>query len=190
MQVQTEKHAEASKWVNDYSDMLYAFAVQRTGNAHLSRDMVQETFLAAWKNYDSYKGEASVKNWLFAILKNKMADHYRKAATRFTDELNTSAGYDPFFDADDHWSREYYPKDWKADYMSTTETKEFYGVLDKCKSKLKEIQQAVFFMKYVDGLKSTEICKMLQLSESNYWVIMHRARVQLRACLEMNWFKP
>lgn len=189
MEVNVQKHAEASKWVNDYSDILYAFAIQRTSNIHIAKDLVQETFLAAWKNYESYKGEASVKNWLFVILKNKIADHYRKAATRFTDELNSATG-DSFFDAEDHWSKEHYPSEWKTTDSNATETKEFYGVLNKCRSKLKEVQRAVFFMKYMDGLKSIEICKALNLSEANYWVIMHRAKVQLRACLEMNWFKP
>lgn len=188
MEVSTGKHAETTNWVNEYSDALYAFTIQRVSNKHISKDIVQETFLAAWKNYDAYKREVSAKNWLFIILKSKIADHFRKTARKFTEELTVNHTEDPFFDAADHWAKGYYPKEWDINYNSHIETKEFYTALNTCRSRLKEIQRAVFFMKYVDGLNSGHICKVLNLSPSNYWVVMHRAKVQLRACLEMNWF--
>ena len=68
-----------------------------------------------------------------------------------------------------------------------SETKEFYGILDFCKKKLQEMQQSVFVMKYMDDLSAEEICKVLNISSSNYWVLIHRAKLQLRKCLELNW---
>lgn len=179
----------ASQWVYEYSDLLYGYAVQRVKDSHTAKDMVQETFLSAWRNADNYNGSASVKTWLFAILKNKITDHYRKVSTRAGAELviadDNTAG---FFDSEGHWAVNAYPQDWGINYSSSIENKEFYSVLNSCRSKLKEIQDAVFSLKYLDGMESGEICKVLQISPSNYWVLVHRAKIQLRACLEKNWF--
>lgn len=78
--------------------------MQRVKDTHIAKDLVQETFLAAWRNVDKYNGEASVKTWLFTILKNKIIDQYRKSTTRLTDELNSDeADQDVFFDTAGHW---------------------------------------------------------------------------------------
>jgi RNA polymerase sigma-70 factor (TIGR02943 family) len=179
----------AAEWVNQYSDELYRYSLNRVRDSDAAKDLVQETFLAAWRNIDHYNGEASVKTWLFTILKNKIIDHYRKASTRFEHIFSKTIDKDdPFFDSFEHWAEHAYPKDWEINYENPIETDEFYTVLNKCKGKLKEIQNAVFSLKYLEGLESEEICKVLNLSSSNYWVLLHRAKTQLRACLEMNWF--
>jgi RNA polymerase sigma-70 factor (ECF subfamily) len=179
---------DAEKWVNNYSDMLYRFALPRVNDADLAKDLVQDTFLAAWRNVANFKGEISEKNWLFTILKNKIIDHYRKASTRLTESFSDKAGEDDFFDEDNHWSANAYPKDWKAAEPKNIERKEFYVVLESCRKKLRELQAAVFSMKYLDDLESEEICKALGITPSNYWVLLHRAKLQLRSCLEKNWF--
>ncbi len=168
--------------------MLYRYALPRVSDEALAKDLVQETFLAAWRNVESYKGEASEKNWLFTILKNKIIDHYRKASTRLTDQLDPLTSGRDGFEEDGHFMQSAKPNDWGIDYNSSIESKEFYGILEKCKGKLKEIQNAVFTMKYMDGFESEEICKELGITASNYWVLLHRAKVQLRNCLEKNWF--
>ena len=177
----------ATRWVKDFGDMLYRYALPRVSDSSIAKDLVQETFLAAWRNVDNYKGEASEKNWLFTILKNKIIDHYRKASSRLTDNIDTSQGENSF-DENGHWKATTMPNDWGIDYNTAIEHKEFYSVLEVCKSKLKEIQNAVFSMKYLDGVESDEICKLLNITSSNYWVLMHRAKLQLRNCLEKNWF--
>ncbi len=178
-----------TQWVNDYSDTLYGYVVQRVKDTHIAKDLVQDTFLAAWRNVDNYNGEASVKTWLFTILKNKIIDHYRKSSTRLTDELiSRENSSDVFFDDTEHWAEGYYPKNWETNTSSKIESKEFYAILSKCKNKLKDIQSSVFSMKYLDDLSSDEICATLNITAANYWVIIHRAKVQLRTCLETNWF--
>ena len=178
---------DITTWVNDYSDILYNYALQRIKDADDAKDLVQETFLAAWRNIDNYNGDASVKTWLVAILKNKIIDQYRKNASKKEQALEINEGETIFFDGEDHWSKGFYPKDWKIDYEHNIESKEFYIILNACKKKLKKIQFQVFSMKYMDDLESDEICKLLNLSNANYWVLIHRAKVQLRACLEINW---
>jgi len=179
---------DAKKWVNNYGDMLYRYALPRVNDSEVAKDLVQDTFLAAWRNYDNFKGEISEKNWLFTILKNKIIDHFRKSSTRLTDNLPGIADSDPYFHEAEHWTSVSAPRDWKTDTDSVIDRKEFYEVLSKCKGMLKEIQNSVFTMKYIDGRESDDICKELNITTSNYWVLIHRAKLQLRACLEKNWF--
>ncbi|HRI20259.1 MAG TPA: sigma-70 family RNA polymerase sigma factor [Panacibacter sp.] len=178
---------DATKWVSDYGDMLYRFALPRVNDSDVARDLVQDTFLAAWRNYENFKGEISEKNWLYAILKNKIIDHFRKASTRLTDSLPGMADEEAYFDETQHWTKSAAPTEWNES-SSPVEKKEFYEVLRKCKNKLKDIQNTVFSLKYLEGMESEEICKELNITASNYWVLIHRAKLQLRSCLEKNWF--
>jgi RNA polymerase sigma-70 factor (ECF subfamily) len=178
------------KWVEDHSDLLYRYSLRHLNHDDLAKDQVQETFLAAWRNMDGYNGEASVKNWLFVILKSKIADHFRKSSTkRVVEMVQKEHNESTFFDEEGHWSNGMYPKKWNVDFSNRAETKEFYQVFRSCGKKLKEVQNTVFVMKYVDGFESEEICKELGITASNYWVLIHRAKVQLRACLEKNWMQ-
>lgn len=184
-----DQSLNATDLVNEYADMLYRFALQRVKNSDTAKDIVQDTFLAAWRNKDNYKGEASVKSWLFIILKNKLIDHYRKSSAKVTESISANENNDDyFFDKADHWTAEASPKTWSSTSTITVETKEFYTILHNCKQKLREVQNTVFTMKYLEGMESEEICKVLELSPSNYWILVHRAKVQLRGCLEKNWF--
>jgi len=184
------KEQKFCQWVEEHSDLLYRYSLQHSLHEDVAKDFVQETFLAAWRNMDAYKGEASVKNWLFVILKSKIADHFRKSSTKHElQQMQLENNESPFFDEEDHWRNGLYPRQWIVDFSNTAETKEFYQVFQSCGKKLKEIQNNVFVMKYVDGMNSEEICKVLGITSSNYWVLIHRAKVQLRACLEKNWMQ-
>lgn len=184
----TNKEEIFRKWVDDYSDLLYRYSLAHLNDEELAKDQVQETFLAAWRNIEGYSGEASVKNWLFVILKRKIVDHFRKSSTKWEVEMVHNEHHDAsFFDEEDHWRKGMYPKEWSVNFSDRTESKEFYEVFKSCGKKLKEIQNSVFIMKYVDGFESEEICKELGITASNYWVLIHRAKVHLRACLEKNW---
>ncbi|RFM30368.1 sigma-70 family RNA polymerase sigma factor [Deminuibacter soli] len=179
--------SKIDEWVMQYSDMLLRYALPRVHDREIAKDLVQETFVAAWRNIDHFRGEISEKNWLYTILKNKIIDHFRKAANRLTDSL-PEIGEETAFRNNGHWKSENYPAAWGIDYNQGIESKEFYEVLDQCKSKLKDLQNMVFTMKYLEGAASEEICKVLHITPSNYWVLLHRAKVQLRSCLEKNWF--
>lgn len=175
-------------WVEKYSDTLYQFALKRISDKELAKDLVQETFISAWKSAHQYNASASFQTWIFTILKNKIIDHYRKTSAREQSALVDSE--DVFFDEADLWRKGYYPVEWQVPATAETklESSEFMRVLDSCKGRLKNIQQQVFVLKYLEGMDSEEICKALLISSSNYWVIIHRAKVQLRACLERKWF--
>lgn len=182
------KEIEFNGWVVQFSDVLYSYAINHGFDEDGAEDMVQETFLSAWRNMEGYQGKASVKNWLLVILKNKISDHFRKATNRMSIEaIRHEHNDNSYFNENGHWQEEASPQEWQVNLSDPLEAKEFYKVFCSCKNKLKEIQSAVFMMKYVDEEKSENICKDLGITSSNYWVILHRAKVQLRECLQKNW---
>ncbi|MGO4290945.1 sigma-70 family RNA polymerase sigma factor [Chitinophaga sp. RAB17] len=181
-------------WVKLYADELYRFAVIKVSDNGLAQDLVQETFLSALQAKEQFRGESSEKTWLMAILKNKIADHFRKsnkaAITISIDEEKTGDS-DPhhfFFNEKGHWRKEMAPKAWVSEISSRQEQTDFYSILRTCMGKLNDIGRQVFNLKYLEEKESADICKDLSITASNYWVIIHRAKLQLRACLEKNWF--
>ena len=121
------------------------------------------------------------------ILKSKIIDFYRKRKQEPESVQENDSPDAVFFDEKDHWRQGHYPKHWSVDLSNATEAKDFQQVFRGCRKKLKELQHDVFVMKYLDDRQSEEICRELGLTASHYWVLLHRAKVQLRACLEKNW---
>jgi RNA polymerase sigma-70 factor (TIGR02943 family) len=174
------------KWVDNYSDELFKYSVVRVKDANFAEDIVQETFLSAWRGRETYNGTSSEKNWLYAICKNKIIDHFRKQASGVS--IIVGAEESDYFDNADHWKRgNISPGEWDIRYDKEAEAKEFYKVLDTCRKKLKEIQQHVFAMKYMEDMDTATICKTLNITQANYWVLIHRCKLHLRNCLEKNW---
>ena len=171
-------------WIKIYSDTFFNYVHKRVHDKAIVKDILQETFISAWKNSQGFKREADEKTWLFAILKNKLIDYYRTQAKLKTDIPDNSY----FFDDEDHWTEKGGPKQW-PDASAALNKKEFYAILEQCKSKMNAVQQAAFTMKYIDEQESDFICKVLQITTSNYWVIVHRCKLNLRHCLEKNWFE-
>jgi RNA polymerase sigma-70 factor (TIGR02943 family) len=188
--------AEPKLWTERYGDDLYNFAVYRISNEEAARDLVQDTFLSALKNLETFRGEASEKTWLFSILKRKVIDYYRKASNRLevsSEDQKTAPSYEYFFNAEEnegspgHWKKEPSPAELPLN-SGSLESREFVKILNVCLSRLPAKWEAVFRLRLFEEEKPEEICKEMKLSPSNYWVILHRARLQLRECLEKNWF--
>ena len=185
---QTNNQNVFSSWVNDHSDVLYYYAVKHGLSDQDAKDIVQETFLSAWRGFDNYREQSSVRTWLVAILRNKITDHFRKAMNKVSfQSLESEYNDHAFFDEYDHWKEGMHPRQWSVDPTNPAEINDFRRIFTNCTAKLKQVQNIVFIMKYVDDLESEQICKELGITSSNYWVILHRAKVQLRACLEKNW---
>jgi RNA polymerase sigma-70 factor (TIGR02943 family) len=196
LNIQLMHELDPPRWIDRYSDLLFRFALLRINDREEARDLVQETFVAAWKGVRDFKGAASEKTWLLSILRNKVIDHYRKEARSPIDRLEgrrlngDQQEEQVYFNESDYWRPAQYPRDWGISYGHAVEKNEFYAVLKACRDKLQRIQAAVFAMKYLDDLDSEDICKELNITSSNYWVLLHRAKLHLRGCLEKNWFKP
>lgn len=187
--MEEKRRSDPDGWVDLHGDALFRFALIRLRDRSLAEDLVQETLLAAFRGRDSFSGRSSERTWLVGILKNKIADHFRrKARTISRDEnlLRETLGDGPF-DATGHWKSG--PSDWGTDPAVLARQADFLKHLQRCLSDLPGSQASAFTLREVDGMTTREICKILEISETNLWVILHRARMRLRACLEANWFE-
>jgi RNA polymerase sigma-70 factor (ECF subfamily) len=172
------------KWVDRYGDALYGFALARVSNKQTAEDLVQETFLAAVKSQERFKGQSSEKTWLFGILKHKVIDHYRKhkSLVASKDDLRELDNMDRFFKTDGSW--QWRPADWRSDPGKSQTVREALDHFYQCLSGLPRKTADVFVSREIDGLSTKQICNNLDISPSNCWVILYRARVLLRTCLE------
>jgi len=181
---------QPEQWVELYADYLYAFALRRLEDPELARDLVQETFLAALEKADGFRGESTEKTWLTAIIKYKIIDVYKKKSRSVVTEPEQAFLFTEgdFFDQDlHHWKREHWPQLFGVEDNDPLHNKEFMSVLQRCMQRLPQLWLSVFRMKHIDEETSTVICKALRISSGNYWVIIHRAKVNLRSCLQKNW---
>lgn len=186
---QKPKHAlDPARWVDLYGDYLYSYALLHVRDASVAEDLVQETFLSAFRSKDNFKARSSEKTWLTSILKHKILDHFRKEKkeNRETTNLDVSAVENDFFDNHGHWK--IMPKNWTPEPYQSYENKEFWKVVLWCLGKMPERLKTVFLLREMDAWDSRKICKVLEISPTNLWVILYRARLLMRKCLEVNWF--
>lgn len=181
-------------WVDDHGDYLFRYALVRLRDEVRAEDVVQETLLAALQHLSSYNGRATERTWLTAILKHKIVDQIRKSCKEVPFEPSDTdlSEFDPLFERQDefqgHWSDALSPRIWHRSPEDAVQQDEFFGVLQRCMGKLPERVAHVFTLREMNELETEEICSLLDLSTSNFWVMMHRARMSLRRCIEINWF--
>ncbi|WP_426324742.1 sigma-70 family RNA polymerase sigma factor [Pedobacter sp. R-06] len=198
MQNETDKdiapkslHSDPLSWVEKYADYLYGFAMSRLRDEDVAKDMVQDTFLAGLQRVDRFEGNSEEKTWLTAILKNKIADFYRKRSSNGLRDLkltDAEGEQQDFFDTESgHWNEKYRPQAFGLEVDNPLMIKELGSILNECLAKLPGLWFSVFSMKHMDDLSSELICTELKLTAANFWVIMHRTKLNLRACLQKNW---
>jgi len=179
--------ANPEEWLSEHGDYLFQYAFVRLRNRAAAEDAVQETFLAAIKALDRYDGTTPVRYWLRGILRHKIVDYIRKASREIAmddeegKEILESFKFKAFRIAEQH------PPPWKFDPGHAYEQKEFWEVFYSCMSKLKEQTGLAFTLRELEGFSTEDICKELGITPNNLWVVLHRARTQLKSCLEANW---
>jgi RNA polymerase sigma-70 factor, ECF subfamily len=186
--MEARRLSDPAEWVDRHGDYLFRFAMLRIGDRHAAEDLVQETFLAALGARGSFSGRSSEETWLVGILKHKIADHFRRKAREplLTDAPISGPEGDPFDEAG-AWREA--PAAWTPDPERLVRDKEFADRLARCLSELPPRHASAFALREVDGMETGEICKVLEISETNLWVILHRARMRMRRCLEVHWFE-
>ncbi len=185
----TEKeHSDPEKWVDEYGDYLYRYALSRLFDPHLAEEIVQETFLAALKSLEGFRGQASIKTWLVGIMKHKIVDHFRKTSREKPyEEVENLYDREPdIFDDRGGWKIG--PAKWQGDPQIIREDREFWETFRKCLLKLPKKQVDLFVLREMEGKKTDEICMILDITPTNLWVMLYRARVSLRKCIEDTWF--
>lgn len=149
----------------------------------LAEDVVQDTLTAALTAQGSFSGKSSVKTWLTGILKHKIVDAIRRKS-RDPEPLPETAEFDALFDETGHWGEP--PTAWPE---SSLEQKQFFAVLEKCLAGLPAKTAQAFMMREHMGFETDEICKELAVTPTHCWVLLYRARMALKECLQTNWFR-
>jgi RNA polymerase sigma-70 factor (ECF subfamily) len=181
------EHDNPERWLEEHGDYLYRYALYRCRDAHVAEDLVQETFLAALSAWERRQGTSSVRTWLTGILNHKFVDSLRKRyrETPHEDEtLNALAAAASANAAPSGF------QDWGSDPATLLENKEFRSRFEECVSKLNKRMYELYTLREIDGQSPESICNDFSISQTNLRVILHRAREQLRRCLEENWFTP
>lgn len=186
------KESAISQWVNQYGDELYSWACLKLPDDELAQDLVQETFVAAFEAYDTFLGKSNPKTWLFAILKNKIADEYRKLAKTATSAgttLERRATYvaDHSFNENGSWKEKNLTLVWASE-NNPLDDPEFTKVMKQCMDSLPTSWNAMINARYLLEKNSNEICQELEISPTNYWQILHRAKLAMKKCIEIHWF--
>ncbi|MGV6845944.1 MAG: sigma-70 family RNA polymerase sigma factor [Lutibacter sp.] len=187
-QKSTKHKLNPNKWVALYADYLFNYSISRVNDHHIAKDLVQDTFLAALKAKDNFKGKASERTWLVAILKRKIIDFYRKINSA-KGKAEVRMNFYTHGEREGEWIEERAPSNWNNEAEKTIENEELHNALEECIKNLPTKYSVVFKMKTMQHFETHEICKELNITASNLWVIIHRARTQLRRCMEEKWFK-
>lgn len=176
----------------EHRPVLFRFALLQLRDNELADDAVQETLLAAWQSSANFAGKSELRTWLISILKRKIADHWRRSTREVVtsdfdqiDNDESDADVDEFFMSNGHWNGG--PTSWN-DPEAALKQQEFWAIYETCQNNLPPKMAKVFMLRELVGLEAEEVCRETGLSDANYWVTMHRARLRLRECLEIRWF--
>lgn len=179
-------------FLHDLRRQMLKFATLQLSNSHAAEDAVQEALVGALKNAKSFAGRAALKTWVFAILKNKIADVLRNKqrmvdASSLLKEDEEGEDFSELFDQRGHWHSDEKPATW-GNPQDALHQNQFWKVFEICLEALPGNQARVFMMKEFVELDTGEICSAVGITTTNLNVMLHRSRLRLRECLENNWF--
>lgn len=179
-------------FLDDLRRQMLRFATLQLSNSHAAEDAVQEALVGALKNAKSFAGRAAVKTWVFAILKNKIADTLRQKqrlveASSLLREDEEDEDFSELFNQKGMWQADEKPATW-GNPQDALHQNQFWNVFETCLDGLPGNQARVFMMKEFVELDAGEICNTVGITTSNLNVMLHRARLRLRECLENQWF--
>lgn len=191
--MENTKNKHLIEWAVLYTKDLLKYAYFKVSNYEDAENLVQDTFEAAIKNYEKFENKSSPKTWLFGILNNKIKDYYKQRSNlvfsqnvQLEDEILSSINY---FDEDGNWLENKIPKEWVSnDSDNLLDNEEFVKILELCLKQLPEKWRNCLCMKYIENMNWNDICSILSISQTNFWQILHRAKLQIRNCLEIKWF--
>ena len=176
------------KWVDQYGDYLYGFAMSRLRNAELAQDCVQDTFLAGIKALDRFDGSRDIKFWLRGIMRNKIVDQIRKSVREHKVDI----------DSEDETLLESFwfkysgiattnPDPWQFNPRKYYDNTEFWAVFEDCIETVKNPAREAFILRVLEDQSTEEVCKVMDVTPNYLWVLLHRAREQLKVALEAKW---
>ncbi len=189
-----EKNKIISEWASIYLKDLLKFAHYKTSDMEVAENLVQDTFEAVVQGFDSFSNLSNAKTWIYGILNNKIKDYYKIKKTtsknvEFVGEFVDSSNNE-YFDEQGSWEINKKPKDWLLEENhNLLDDVDFGEVFRQCIENLPDLWRDCIKMRYVSDLKGKDICDVLSINQTNFWQVVHRAKLQLRNCLEINWFE-
>ncbi|ATA88600.1 RNA polymerase subunit sigma [Capnocytophaga stomatis] len=178
-----QKEEQITQWIEIYSKALLNRALYLVSDKEDAADIVQEVFLVAYTSFDSFQGKSSPLTWLYNILRNKIADFYR---SKYKNPVNTNLS--DFFDKEGSWADQSVLNFWQEISENSSEKEDFSRVLEECIEKLPPRWKILVKLYYLEEKKTEVVCQEMEISTTNLWKILQRSRLQLRKCLEINWF--
>jgi RNA polymerase sigma-70 factor (ECF subfamily) len=185
----TDARCQPESWVDQHGDYLYRFALSRLRDAKTAEEVLQETFVAALQSLDRFEGRSSERTWLAGILKHKILDHFRRSGREagLADRDEPADVHAEWFDQDGHWKLdENSPAEW-GDPDRALDQSRFWEAMGRCLGELPSRTARAFTLREIDAEGTDAICKELEITPTNLWVMLHRARLHLRRCLELHW---
>ena len=181
---------DPARWVDEHGNCLYRYALVRVRTREVAEDLVQDTLLVAVRSQDRFAARSSERSWLVGILKHKIVDYYRRLGreTTFTDLEFLKDECSHKFTEGGWWNHDQGPHAWKPRADAVVHQAEFWQTMRDCLGKLPPRVATVFMLREMEEVPSKEICATVNVSEANLWVMLHRARLALRECLEIRWF--
>ncbi|MBT8303246.1 MAG: sigma-70 family RNA polymerase sigma factor [Bacteroidia bacterium] len=183
-----EHEINPNRWIDKYSDYLFNYTITRVNDREMAQDLVQDTFFAGLKSMKNFKGEASERTWLVSILKRKIIDHYRRINSK-KGKAEVRISYNSDAESEGDWLEERVADPFDKTAEDNLENSELGLAIHDCIDKLPEKQATVFKMKTLLGYETEAICNELNITPSNLWVIIHRARTMMAECLKKNWLE-
>jgi RNA polymerase sigma-70 factor (ECF subfamily) len=171
-------------WVSTYGDMLFRYAQFRVRDLQKAEELVQETLLAALQASGRFSGQSNFGTWLVGILKHKIIDHLRRRDREKPVPMDDDSAVNGMFNSRNHWTSQSAPHAWGYSPDELAQRAETSQMLALCLDALPDRYREVFIMSIMDGIDTGEICKILELNPNNLYMVLHRARLRLRACLE------
>ena len=175
-----------NKWIDSYADYLFNYTITRVRDRETAQDLVQDTFVAGLNSMKNFKGEASERTWLVSILKRKIIDYYRRINSK-KGQAEVKINFSSESDEEGSWLEQRVADPFDKTAEDKIENTELGLAIHSCLEKLPEKQAEVFKMKTLLHYETEAICNELNITPSNLWVIIHRARTALASCLKENW---
>lgn len=185
----TLRDTELSTWVRAYTKDMLSWAAKRTSNQSIAEDLVQETFLIAAEKYSTFRRDSEPKTWLFGILNLKIAEFYRSKKRIQTSQINSDDFSDLLFSENGKWRQNSAPKLWEDIETNLFNNQLFIEIFERCLGNLPDTWNQSLTAKFFSDKSPDQICQELGISITNYWQLIHRAKLKMRSCLEEHWFR-
>lgn len=183
---------DPATWVDAHGDRLFRYALSRIRDERAAEDLIQDTLIVAFKSRDKFKGESSELTWMIGILRNKIFEHLRRQSREVP--LDPSEDGDEREDANfengRHWKPEHAPRDWGNEPVHKAESAEFSAALRGCLDALTPNVARAFVLREMEGVGHRECAEAMGVPPGRLAVLLYRARMRLRRCLERNHFAP